>query len=162
MASPVTLQTFTFWCPAGLHTALTRFIRIFKTYLLLVQFRISKIVRSKQSLGLVNYILFHSFQYLADFSFWPGRFRNIIAHTFVLSFFPFPFHFLALVLSCSLSPPLSLSQGHKNNNEPLILKVLDLIFVLSRTKHIMRHFFGLFKGALTFLALEYHLSESHK
>ncbi len=44
--------------------------------------------------------LFHI--YFEDFSFWPGRFRNIIARTFVLSF-SLSFSLLLALLSLSLS-----------------------------------------------------------
>jgi flagellar biosynthesis protein FliQ len=82
---------------------------------------------------------------MADFSFWPGRFRNKIARTFVLSLsFPFLFCFL-LSLFLSLLRALSLSQGHKNTNAPLILKVLEIIF-LTGAKHIMGHFLGFLIG----------------
>jgi hypothetical protein len=37
--------------------------------------------------------------------------------------------------------------GHKNTNAPLILKVLEIIF-LSGAKHIMGAFLGVFRGGL--------------
>jgi hypothetical protein len=40
--------------------------------------------------------------------------------------------------------------GHKNTNVPLILKVLEIIFLFG-AKHIMGHFLGFFEGAETFL-----------
>jgi hypothetical protein len=71
---------------------------------------------------LIIYVLYRSFQYIADFSFWLGQFRNIFARTLYLSlflllfifilslslFFSLSFSFsLAGVLAFALSPPLS-------------------------------------------------------
>jgi hypothetical protein len=57
---------------------------------------------------------------------------------------------LSIYLSLSFSLSIYLSLGHKNTNVPLILKVLEIIF-LSGAKQIMGHFLGFFEGASTFL-----------
>ncbi len=108
-------------------------------------------------LGRVKYIPHLSFQYLVTLSFWPGRFRNIIDRTFILSLTRLP-----TLVSCSLvSRPSSLiscllslvsrllspSLGHKNTNAPLILKVLEIIF-LSGAKTYNGAFIGVFQGGL--------------
>jgi hypothetical protein len=90
---------------------------------------------------------------MADFSFWPGRFRNMIARTFVLSLtFPFLFCFL-LSLSLSLLRALSLSHSLSGTQKYQCTSDYespgDYFFDWGKTYN--GAFLGIFDRALTFL-----------
>ncbi len=65
---------------------------------------------------------------MADFSFWPGRFRNIIVRTFILSLTRSLALSLSRSLALSLSPSLALLLSHLSS---LISRLSSLFSLLS-------------------------------
>ncbi len=119
-------------CPAGLHTAPTRFMRIFQKYLFAGRFRIQRdsmqLTNYPQGL-LITYYVYRSFPYTFRGFFTLARAvqKYNRLHFFSLSFFlslSLYLFFIFLLLFIFLSPSrsrslsLSLSLGHKNTNLP--------------------------------------------
>jgi hypothetical protein len=126
-------------------------MQIFLIYLFSGHFEFSGIVCNYLPLGRVKYILHRSFQYLADFSFWPGRFRNIIALTFILLLTRLS-SLISSLVSCLLSLISHLS-SLVSCLSSLISRLSSLVSRLSSLVSRLSSLFSLLSSLLSLLLL---------
>jgi hypothetical protein len=113
-------------------------MQIFLINLFSGHFEFSGMVFNYLLLGRDKYILHRSFQYLADFSFWPGRFRNIIALTFILLLTRLS-SLISSLVSCLLSLVSYLSSLVSRLVSRLSSLISRLLSLVSRLSSLVYH-----------------------